>query len=64
MIALHFRDSPADILCQPSIRNPGNYGNFGGMAFPLHRKTRPNGEGTDPDRASIDPQFLICTTIA
>lgn len=33
MIALHFRDSPLNILQQPSIFRPGNEKHFGGLPF-------------------------------
>ena len=34
MIALHFRDSPADLLRRPSDQSPGSFKHFGGPPFP------------------------------
>ena len=59
MIALHFRDNPADLLRRTSIPSPGSFRHFGDRPFPLAENPFPCGQGTHVHRTSIDSQFSI-----
>ena len=59
MIALHFRDNPADILRRTSIPCPGSIKYFGGPPFPSAGNPFLYGRGTHMYRTSIDSRFSI-----
>ena len=57
MIALHFRDSPTDVLRKTSIFCTGLRTHFGGLPFPTGRDPPLKTEGTDAHRTSIKLLF-------
>ena len=58
MIALHFRDSPQDILLRPSILPSGRQNTSAACPFPLPECLFPMAMGTDARRTSIDSLFI------